>query len=188
MKTFIPLALALTATLSLPAQNYYGAIDLAHRAVNKTEAASNQNPDAQPGQSAPRSQAPQPMDPRLQATLESIASLRADLSQLETNAAPAAGLTNDLAAAATGTKPSADTIARLAGDLQSAVAGKSALRAANQKFAQYLHAVANGGHLTAAQFQTVSDAVETILDNGGASYEATSAVLDDLKHLDRETQ
>jgi hypothetical protein len=91
-------------------------------------------------------------------------------------------------AAATGTKASADTIAKLIGDLQTAIAGKPALRTQYQKLAQYLHAVSNGAHLTPAQFQVISDDMERILENGGASYEAATYVIQDIKVLARETK
>lgn len=190
MKTVIVLGLVLGIAFPMRAQGVYNAaMNQARRAVSKTEAASNQNPDdQQSSQAASQSPATQPMNPVLAATIQNIASLQADLGKLDTNTPPAEAFTNDLTAAATGTKASPDTIAKLIGDLQTAVAGKSGIRPSYKKLAQYLHALSNGAHLTPAQFQTVSDAVEQILDDGGASYESTSAVLDDIKHLDRETQ
>jgi len=191
MKTAVVLGLVLSVALSLRAQQgiYNGAISQARRAVSKTEAASSQTPDdQQPSQSAPAAQAPQPMSPALQATLQNIASLQTDLGKLDTNTPPAESFSYDLIAAASGTKASPDTIARLAGDLSAAIAGKSSFHSSYKKLAQYLHALSNGAHLTAAQFQMISDDVEQILENGGATYESTSAVLTDIKHLDRETQ
>jgi len=188
MKTMIGLCAALSVALAASAQNYGAAINLAHKAVTKTEDASNANPDAQPQYAAPPAPAPQPMDPALAAPLPNIASLRADLNFLSTNTAPSPTLTNDLAAAAGGTKASPETVAKLIGDLQAAVNGKPELRSHFQKLAQYLHAASNGGHLTSAQFAVVSDDVEQILSNGGAPYAATQDFLDDLKHLVRETK
>jgi hypothetical protein len=189
MKTVVVLICALLLAGLTQAQDIYTASKRqARRAVANTEAASNQDPDAQQPQSAAQAPAPQPMDPALAATLKNIASLRADLLSLNTNTPPSDALTNDLTAAASGTKPSADAVAKLAGDLQTAIAGKPALRAHYQKLAQYLHAVFNGSHLTPAQFQAISDDTEQILSNNGASYESTEAVVHDLKALFRATQ
>ena len=189
MKTVIALSCALCLANLAEAQVgiYNGAESAARRAVSKTEAAENQNPDAQPPPSAAPA-APQPMNPVLAATLQNIASLRADLASLTTNGPVSSAFTNDLMAASTGTKGSPETITKLATDLQAALAGNQAFRSSFQKLAQFLHAVSNGSHLTPEQFQTVSDTVEQILTNGGAPYQATSDVLDDLKHLARETK
>ena len=188
MKTVIVLSGVLGLALAASAQNYGSSINLAHGAVTKTENASNADPDAQPRNAAPPGQAPQAMDPALAATLQNIAHLRADLINLSTNATPSEALTNDLTAASTGTKPSADTVAKVIGDLQAVLKDKPALRGHFQKFAQYLHASANGAHLTPAQFQVISDDLEKILEDAGAPYAATEDLLDDLKHLVRETK
>jgi len=188
MKTVLVLSGVLGLALAASAQNYGAAINLAHKAVTKTENASNADPDAQSQNSAPPPQAAQPMDPALAATLQNIAHLRADLIDLSTNATVSEALTNDLISAATGTKPSADTVAKVIGDLQAVLKDKPALRGHFQQFAQYLHASANGAHLNPAQFAMISDNLEKILEDGGAPYAATEDLLDDLKHLERETQ
>jgi Mg2+ and Co2+ transporter CorA len=188
MKTVIVLSGVLGVALAASAQNYGAAINLAHKAVTKTENASNADPDAQGQNAAPRPQAAQPMDPALAATLQNIARLRADLNYLSTNASPNEAFTNDLVAAANGTKPSDETVAKVIGDLQAVLKDKPALRAHFQKLAQSLHASANGAHLTPEQFATISDGLEKILEDAGAPYAATEDFLDDLKHLDRETK
>jgi len=192
MKSVIALGLALCAVcLESSAQVgiYNASINQAHRAVNATEAASNQNPDGEPpARGGAPAQAPKPMDPVLAATLQNVASLAADLGKLDPNTPPAAAITNDLISAANGNKASAATIAKLVGDLQAAVGGKAAMRPSLKKLAQYLHALSNGAHLTPAQFQMISDNVEQILENGGASYESTTGVLNDIKLLARETK
>jgi len=186
MKTVFVLSGVLGLTLAASAQNYGMAINQAHRAVTKTENASNADPDSQ----APASptQPAQPMDPALAATLQNIAHLRADLINLSTNAIPGEALTNDLVAASTGTKASADTVAKVITDLQAVVKDKPSLRGHYQTIAQYLHAAANGAHLTPAQFQMISDNLEKILQDAGAPYSPTEDLLDDLKHLARETK
>ena len=176
MKIAIVWGGALLLAVSAQADIYTASMDQARRAVSKTEAASNQNPDGQPP-SQPAAPA-QPMNPELAATLQNIANLRTDLGNLDPAKSPAAR----------GTKAPPEKIAKLALDLQTAVAGKAALRAHYQKLAQYLHAVFNGSHLTPVQFQMISDDMEQILENNGASYEATEAVLNDIKALARATK
>lgn len=189
MKTVIVLSGLLALGLAAQAQNYGAAVNLAHKAVTKTENASNADPDMQPkAYPSPPAQSTQPMDPALAATLQNIAHLRADLNYLSTNTAPSEHLTNDLLAAANGTKPSAETLAKVISDLSAALQDKPALRSHFQKIAQYLHATANGAHLTPAQFQMISDDLEKILQNGGAPYSATEDLLDDLKRLAKETK
>jgi glycine/D-amino acid oxidase-like deaminating enzyme len=188
MKTVIVWSGVLGLALAASAQNYGAAINLAHKAVTKTENASNADPDAQPQNGAPPARSAQPMDPALAATLQNISRLRADLNYLSTNSSPGEALTNDLMAASTGTKPSAETVAKVIGDLEAALKDKPALRSHFQKIAQYLHAAANGAHLTPAQFAMISDNLEQILENGGAPYTATEDLLDGLKHLARETK
>ena len=188
MKTVIVLSGVLGLALAASAQNYGAAINLAHKAVTKTENASNADPDAQTPNSAAPGQAPQPMDPALAATLQNIAHLRADLLNLSTNSTPSEALTNDLMAASTGTKASAETVAKVIADLSAVVKDKPALRGHYQAIAQYLHAAANGAHLTPAQFQIISDNLEKVLQDAGAPYSPTEDLLDDLKHLARETK
>jgi hypothetical protein len=192
MKSVIELGLALCAfgiKSSAQVGIYNASINQAHRAVNATEAASNQNPDGEPpSQGGAQGQAPKPMDPVLAATMQNIASLAADLGKLDPNTPPPASMTNDLVSAANGNKPSAATIGKLIVDLQASVGGKASMRPSLRKLAQYLHALSNGAHLTPAQFQMISDNVEQILDNGGASYESTTGVLNDIKLLARETK
>ena len=188
MKTWVALSGVISLALASSAQNYNAAINLAHKAVNKTEAAANADPDAQAQAGMARPQPAQPMDPALAATLQNIASLRADLNYLSTNSTPPAALTNHLAAAAGGTKASAETVAKLIGDLATAVHGKPALKRHFQKFAQYLHAAANGSHLTPPQFGMISESLEQILASNGVPFADSQAVLDDLKQLARETK
>lgn len=187
MKKVIWLVLGLGLTLEVQADIYTASMNSAHRAVNKTEAASNADPDAI-GRSAPSGQAPQPADPAMNGTLNNIAKLRADLASLSTNTPPPNALTNDLMAAANGTKASLETVRLVAADLQATVPGQPALKKNLLKLAQFLHASANGAHLTPAQFQMLSDGVEKILSDAGVSYTATQSLLDDLKRLVKETK
>jgi hypothetical protein len=187
MKIAVALIFSLGLTASAQQGIYNGAMNAAHRAVSKTEAASSQNPDGQP-QTAQQAPAAQPMDPVLAATLQNIANLKADLENLGTNSEPSPAFTNDLLAASTGNKASADTVTKLATDLQAAIAGKIAFKASIPKLAANLHALSNGAHLTPAQFQMISDGIEQILEDGNASYGATTSVLADIKKLMQETK
>ncbi len=189
MKTAMMLSGLLGLALATQAQNYGAAVNLAHKAVTKTENAANADTDIHPLEvPSPPVQYTQPTDPALTATLQNIAHLKADLNYLCTNTVPSESLTNDLTAASTGTKPSPETLAKVISDLAAAVQDKPALRSHFQKIAQYLHASANGAHLTPAQFQMISDDLEKILQDGGAPYSATEDLLDDLKRLAKETK
>jgi len=189
MKAILWLCVAVGAANLAQANPYNASLNQARRAVNQTEAASQRTDDSisQPPAAAP-APAPTPVNPVLAATMQNIANLKKDLAELNTNTPPTAALTNDLTAAATGTQPSPEIIAKLAGDLQAAIAGKPGLQPHYQKLAQYLHAVANGAHLAPDQFQTVSDNFQQILENGGAAYGPTFHVINDLKVLARETK
>ena len=110
----------------------------------------NDNPPlpALPPPAAPSQNNPPP-DPVLEATRQNIAGLRADFDafgdRADTNSAAAQkpSLMSNLTAAASGTKPSAASIAKLADDLMTAMAGNEKLRPQHQKLAQEVHASCN---------------------------------------------
>ncbi len=136
MKPFLILACAVFAANSLPADPYSAAIQQAKRVANQETAANrqlmNNPPPATPVQAAPA----QPPDPELQATLLNIQHLQGDFDTFArlTNAAAITteiqGLTNDLATAALGTKPSQPSLAKLGDDLAAVLVGNRKLRAA----------------------------------------------------------
>jgi hypothetical protein len=136
----------------------------------------------------------QPVDPVLQATLQNTEDLRSDFASIgnvsaaSVPAAQISSLTNHLLVAAQGTKPQMASVAKLAGDLTTAIAGQTKLRASHPKLAQYVHASFNGAHLTAAQQQMILDSVQKILKEGGASAEETADVVGDLKTIAGETK
>ncbi len=140
----------------------------------------------QGGYSPPSSSPPPnnpPPNPALQATLQNIAALRADFENLEASPTNPPPLNNDLATAAQGAKPSAATIARLAGDLTTAIAGNQKLHAQQQKLAQYVHAIFNSSHLSAAQQEMICDSVQKILSDGGVPDYDAANVVKDLKKI-----
>ena len=187
MKTFIALFFILCVPCVTFAQvNYSIAVQQARRAGDQSAAASQGNAP-HPAQSAP-AQNPSPMDPVLAATLQNIANLRSDFDDLKTNVAPGRSFTNDLAAAAKETKASAASVLKLADDLQTAIAGNDKLRPKHQKLAQDIHAIFNAAHLSPEQEQMVHDDVQKILQDGGASDDATANLLDDIKEIAKETK
>ena len=65
--------------------------------------------------------------------------------------------------AAQSAKPLPASIAKLADDLTTAIAGKEKLRAPQQKLAQFVHAIFNSSHLTAAQQKMIFDGNEGVI-------------------------
>jgi hypothetical protein len=199
MKTFIALGCALFVAQVVLADPYSAAMRQARNVAAKSSAAANQTDDtpspAPPSQSpaAPSQNVPPP-NPALQATMENIAGLRADLAALggapDTNLTTAQKLPllNDLAAAAQGTKPTQKSLSQLGDDLAAAIAGKEKLRAPQPRLAQYVHAAFNGAHLTAAQEKMIFDDVQKILNTGGVSPEDATNVVNDLKTIAAETK
>jgi hypothetical protein len=195
MKPLIALTCALFLAGSLPAQvNYSIAIRQAKDASAKETAANRQLMDNPPPAGPPQTNPNQPPDPVLQATLQNIESLRNDFAAIGGAAAADSltvqrqTLTNDLAIAAQGAKPQPASVAKLADDLMTAIAGKEKLRAPPPKLAQFTHAIFNSAHLTAAQQQMIFDGVKKILTDGGASPEEATNVVNDIKTIASETK
>lgn len=194
MKPFLILACAMVAANSLPADPYSAAIQQAKRVANQETAANrqlmNNPPPATPAQAAPA----QPPDPELQATLENIQHLQSDFDTFArlTNAAAITteiqGLTNDLATAALGTKPSQPSLAKLGDDLAAVLVGNQKLRPQHPKLAQMSHAVFNGAHLTPAQQQMIFTEVQKILTGGGVPPDDAKNVVNDFKTIASETK
>jgi len=179
---------------SILADPYSAAIQQAKR-VSAQETAANQKllenpPPAAPPQNNPNA----PANPALQAALQNIADLRNDFSAIGNPATGASltvqkqTLTNDLAIAAQGTKPTAASISKLADDLMTAISGKEKLRSPQPKLAQFTHAIFNSSHLTAAQQKMIFDGVQKILTDGGASPDEATKVVDDIKTIASETK
>ena len=192
MKPFIALACALGLANSLLADPYSAAIRQAKN-VSAKETAANQQLMDNPPPAAPPQNNPPP-NPVLQATLQNIDNLRNDFAAIGNAAAntPLTAqkktLTNDLATAAQSAKPQPASIAKLADDLATAIAGKEKLRAPQPKLAQFVHAIFNSSHLTAAQQKMIFDGVHKILTDGGASPEETADVVNDIKTIASETK
>jgi hypothetical protein len=180
MKSSAAFFCALFLAGSVPAQGVYNmAKQQAKNAVASEER--NQQAIGSSGQSssAPPAQNNQQPDPALQATLQNISNLRADFDDLgdgRTNTLP---LQNDLTTAAH---------IKLAEDLAAVVSGNKKLQAQQQKLAQFSHAIFNSSHLSAAQQQSVLDAVKKILSDGGVSDDDVTKIITDLKAVATATK
>lgn len=190
MKTFAALFCALFLASPAFAQGIYNmAKQQARNAVateNKHQQAiesSGQSPSAPP----PQNNSPQ-NNPELQATLQNINNLRADFDDLGAGRTNTAALQNDLTTAAQGAKPAAADVAKLADDLAAVIAANKNLPAQQPKLAQYVHALFNSSHLSAAQQQTVLDAVQKILSDGGVSTDDAAKIVADLKTVATATK
>jgi hypothetical protein len=198
MKALIAVFGACLLVQSARADNYTAAEQQARNASGKITARENQAiSGSSPASPAPNTPA---VDPLLQATLRNIASLAADIAGLgnatnaaDTNAAASQKqmLMNDLAAAATGAKPSPVSISKLGDDLAAVVAGNEKLRtlpARRQKLAQDVHAIFNSSHLSAAQSQMIFDDVQKVLQNSDVSSDQIATVINDLKAIAAATK
>lgn len=193
MKPFIALACALFMVGTVLADPYSAAIRQAQNASAK-ETAANQQLLENPPPAAPQNNSNPPTDPVLQATLQNIGNLRNDFTAIGKGAdatslaAQKKSLTNDLAVAAQGAKPQSASVSKLADDLATAIAGNEKLRAPQPKLAQFIHAIFNSAHLTAAQQQMIFDGVKKILTDGGASPDEVANVVSDIKTIASETK
>ena len=194
MKSLIALACALFMANSILADPYSAAIQQAKRVSAQETAANQKLLDNQPPAAPPQNNPNSPANPALQAALQNIADLRNDFTAIGNPAANPSltvqkqTLTNDLAIAAQGVKPQAASISKLADDLMTAISGKEKLRAPQPKLAQFIHAIFNSAHLTAAQQQMIFTGVQKILTDGGASADETANVVNDIKTIASETK
>jgi len=187
MKTVVAAGCAMLIAAGAFAQNYGTAVRRAKEVTTQTEKASQGRETVVAPPGLPMNQPVAP-DPKLALTLTNIANLRMDFVRMDANTPPKPALTNDLAAAAMGNKPSGETIARFARDLQAAIAGNDKLVAQHQKLAQDVHALFNRGGLTGVQAITVSNDVQRILRIAGAPPEAIAALDKDIEIVSDETK
>jgi hypothetical protein len=195
MKTFTALFCLLFVANGVLADVYSSAI---RQAKNVTANASNTRQDNPPSPTqpppAPPAQNNPPPDPVLEATLQNIAGLRADFDASVTGPTPIRpaqkpSLMSNLTAAASGAKPSAASISKLAADdLITALAGNEKLRPQHQKLAQDVHAIFNSSHLSPAQQQKIFADVQTLLQNGGVPPDDATNVVNDIKTIATETK
>ncbi len=194
MKPFLTLACALCLAPSLFADPYSAAIQQAKRVSNQETAANQRLMENSPAATPVQTNPAQPSDPVLQATLQNIQNLQNDFATLSklTNAAAITtetqGLTNDLASAALGTKPSQPSLAKLGDDLAAALVGNEKLRPQHPKLAQYIHASFNGSKLAPAQQQMIFSDVRKILIAGGTAPDDATNVVNDIKTIASETK
>ena len=191
------------ACIALLAANVFAdpnsaAMALARKVAAKSTQAANQTdetPQPAPAHAQPVQPAPPPPNPVLQATLQNITAIRADLVALggstDTNSTAVLkmSLLNDLAAAAQGSKPSQQSVTQLGEHLTAAIAGnKDKWRAPQQRLAQELHASFNGAHLTDAQQKMIFDDVPKILASTGTTADDATNIVNDLKAIVTETK
>ena len=177
---------------------YAGAIQQARRDSAQNDAEQrriqNETGGSSAGQTAGGSAPAAPLDPAMQAALQNVAGLRADLASLTAAADPAdpsqkLALLNDLSQAAQGTnRATTASIKQLAGDLLKALAGKKKLAAAQQtRLAREIHVLFNSARLTSAQQQNVLTDIQKILTDADVSLDNTVDVLTDLKAVVAQT-
>ena len=197
MKPLTVILSALLAAKIVQADPYSMAVQQAKRVADQNNAqqqAMNQQPSTPPPAAPPPQSSATAPDPALEATLKNISNLGADIAAFvnSTNAevlpARKQTLTNDLTAAATGAKPSADLIQKLADDLVTTVAGKPKLIAQQTKLGRDIHAIFNSSHLSTGQQYSVVNEVQKILIENGAAAEDVNKLLDDLKAIEAATR
>src|SRR6516165_7824177 len=139
----------LAATLSLVLAAAPAQADVYSTALQKARNVADQNNARQgiTGQPAPPPPAPTPApDPVLAATLQNITNLQADLAMLQTDPGRKQPLINDLNAAASGQRPSNESVSHVADDLAILLSGKTLPPDQLRKLAQALHAFCNSSH------------------------------------------
>jgi len=197
MKPLTVILSALLAAKIVQADPYSMAVQQAKRVADQNNAqqqAMNQQPSTPPPAAPPPQSSAPATDPALEATLKNISNLGADIAAFvnSTNAevlpARKQTLTNDLTAAATGAKPSADLIQKLADDLVTTVAGKPKLIAQQTKLGRDIHAIFNSSHLSTGQQYSVVNEVQKILIENGAAADDVNKLLDDLKAIEAATR
>lgn len=203
MKKFLVIVSAVLLAGGLPAQeaNYSIAKQQARRESAKNDAEQQRIAQEANGSaryapaSAPAAAPAAPADPALQATMANVTSLQTDFATLvkftgdKPDPAQKVSLLNNLSQAAQGTKKaSANSVKKLTDDLLPALSGKTKLVPAQQtKLAQYIHALFNSAHLSAAQQQTVLTNVQKILTDAGVSLDDAVNVVTDLKAVVADT-
>jgi len=193
MKVFV-LSVAALGIVAVSAWGQGSAVILRERARNLANQnnGANQNtaarPPATPATAPAAPAATPPSNPALTATLQNVADLQSNLSQLETNAAVKTQLIANLNAAAADRKPSTNSISKLADDLAAALAGRKLPQDQQKKLAQYCHAIANGSHLSPMQQQTVFGEMQKILQTAQVPTADATKIITDMKTIVRESQ
>jgi hypothetical protein len=202
MKPFVAILIMLWAVQTVPADPYSMSIQQAKRVSNENNAeqrainssGSDNSAPAPATAPAPAPAASAPANPALQATLQNISNLGADIAAftISTNAAaePArkTSLLADLNAAAAGSKPSPEAVQKLADDLINATGGKQKLIAQQTRLGRDIHAIFNSSHLTNGQQFTIVNDVQKILIENEVPSDDASKVLDDLKVIEAATK
>ncbi|HTB83001.1 MAG TPA: hypothetical protein VK742_05045 [Candidatus Sulfotelmatobacter sp.] len=197
MKRQIFVLLAAVFVAGGASAQYFQAEQQAKRASQQNDAEQQRIANASGNGSAGQSSQPvpgtPPADPILQATLNNIASLQADLAAFvgtdKPDPAQKNSLLGDMSQAAQGKKATTDSAKELAKDLQTALTGKKSLAAAQQKqLAAFIHASFNGSHLTDAQSDKITGTAQKILTDAGVSTDAAVDIVTDMKKVIADTK
>lgn len=135
----------------------------------------------------------QPADPALQATMQNITDITADITAFtkadKVDPSQKASLMNNLTMAAQGKKAKSETLKKFAEDLSAAVAGNKKLTAANAKqLGTFVRASFNGSRLTDVQIEKISTAADKLLTDSGVAKESAATVAEGLKKIAAETK
>jgi hypothetical protein len=133
---------------------------------------------------------PRAMDPAQQQLVDKV---QGDLSGIRSDAPVAPdqkqNLENDLLTLSKGaTKPSKESVSKLAGDLSSALSGKNVNVKDQAQLARAMNVVMNNGNVTAAQAQAFVTAAQRILQTAGVGETQVTAVVTDLKGIVTDLQ
>ena len=187
MKTALLILAGILATGVGMAQNLSIAKDQAKRA-------SGQSGSQPASPHAPSAPAQAPMDPALAATLQNVASLRADFTAISAAADASAAadqrisLLNHLSGAAQGTKASTANVKKLASDFITALASRKKISPQSQKLAGAVHALFNGAHVSDTQLETLLASVTKLLTDAEVPADDAAKIVESLKAVAAETK
>jgi len=133
---------------------------------------------------------PRTMDPAQQQLVDKV---QGDLTGIKSDAPVAPdqkqNLETDLLTLAKGaTKPSKESVSKLAGDLAAALSGKNVNVKDQAQLARAMNVVMNNGNVTAAQAQSFVTTTQKILQTAGVGEAQATAVVTDLKGIVTDLQ
>jgi hypothetical protein len=133
---------------------------------------------------------PRTMDPAQQQLVDKV---QGDLTGIKSDAPVAPdqkqNLETDLLTLAKGaTKPSKESVSKLAGDVAAALSGKNVNVKDQAQLAKAMNVVMNNGNVTAAQAQAFVTGTQKILQTAGVGEAQVTAVVTDLKGIVTDLQ
>jgi hypothetical protein len=191
------LMLAGNALAQIDANNG-GQAQMVKERAKRIRDANNASQGATPGAPATAPAAPAPaaptgprsMDPAQQQLVDKV---QGDLTGIRPDAPVAPdqkqNLENDLMTLSKGaTKPSKESVSKLATDLSAALSGKNVNVKDQNQLARAMNVVMNNGNVTAAQAQAFVNATQKILQTAGVGEPEVTAVVTDLKGIVTDLQ